>query len=104
MSLFDDRENAFETKFAFDAEQRFRAEARAVKTMANWAADIMGKSAAEREAYVPEVMAHDFRAAGHDAVVSKLVEDLGRRVDEGTVRARFQQALREAAHKVTAVN
>lgn len=100
MSIFDDRETAFENKFAHDAELRFRAEARAVKIMAHWAAEILGKSEAEKNRYVPEVIAHDFRAAGHDAVVHKLVGDLGGQADEAAVRARFQQALREAAHQV----
>ncbi len=100
MSMFDDRETAFESKFAHDADLRFRAEARAVKIMAHWAADILGKSEAEKSTYVPEVIAHDFRAAGHDAVVLKLVGDLGGQADESAVRARFQQALREAAHLV----
>lgn len=101
MTMFDDRETAFESKFAHDADLRFRAEARAVKIMAHWAADILGKSEAEKNAYVPEVIAHDFRNASHDGVVLKLVGDLGGQADEAVVRARFQQALREAAHQVT---
>ena len=44
MTTFDDRENAFENKFAHDAEMQFKAEARRNKLLGLWAADLMGKS------------------------------------------------------------
>ena len=44
MSTFDDRENAFENKFAHDAEMQFKADARRNKLLGLWAADLMGKS------------------------------------------------------------
>jgi hypothetical protein len=100
MTTFDDRENAFENMFAHDAELHFRAEARAVKILAHWAAKMLGKSPEESAAYVPEVIAHDFRAQGHDAVLHKLVSDLGHAVGESTVRARFAEALREAKEQL----
>jgi len=43
MSGFDDRENAFENKFAHDAEMQFKAEARRNKLVGLWAAELMGK-------------------------------------------------------------
>ena len=44
MSSFDDRENAFENKFAHDAEMQFKAEARRNKLLGLWAAGLLGKS------------------------------------------------------------
>ena len=38
MTTFDDRENAFEAKFAHDSEMQFRAEARRNKLLGLWAA------------------------------------------------------------------
>ncbi len=43
MTTFNDRENAFETKFAFDAEMQFKAEARRNKLLGLWAAGLMGR-------------------------------------------------------------
>ena len=40
MTTFDDREHAFEAKFAHDAEMVFRAEARRNKLVGLWAAEI----------------------------------------------------------------
>jgi hypothetical protein len=41
MTTFDDRENAFENKFAHDQEMLFKAEARRNKLMGLWVADIL---------------------------------------------------------------
>ena len=64
MTTFDDRENAFENKFAHDEEMKFRAEARRNKLLGLWAADLMGKSGAEADAYAKEVVKADFEEAG----------------------------------------
>ncbi|HEV8036085.1 DUF1476 domain-containing protein, partial [Yoonia sp.] len=47
MTTFDDRENAFENKFAHDAEMQFKAEARGNKLLGLWAAELMGKTGDE---------------------------------------------------------
>ncbi len=44
MTTFDDRENAFEAKYAHDEEMNFRATARANKLLGLWAAELLGKS------------------------------------------------------------
>ena len=56
MTTFDDRENAFENKFAHDQEMQFRAEARRNKLMGLWVEDIQGKSGADAEDYAKEVV------------------------------------------------
>lgn len=77
MTTFDDRENAYETKFAHDAELNFKAEARCNKLLALWAAEKLGKSEDETAAYVAEVIKADFVEAGHEDVIRKVAADLG---------------------------
>lgn len=89
MTTFDDRENAFENKFAHDAEMQFRAEARRNKLLGLWAADLMGKTEAEAEAYAAEVVKADFEEAGDEDVYRKLAGDLGDKADEATIRAKM---------------
>ena len=49
MSTFDERESAFENKFAHDAEMQFKAEARRNKLLGLWAAELLGKSGDDAE-------------------------------------------------------
>ena len=77
MTTFDERETAFENKFAHDAEMQFRAEARANKLLGLWAAELLNKSGDDAEAYAREVVKADFEEAGHEDVVRKVAGDLG---------------------------
>lgn len=93
MTTFDDRENAFENKFAHDQEMQFRAEARRNRLMGLWVADILGKSGDEAEAYAKEVVKADFEEAGHEDVMRKVLGDLGDRVSEAEVRRKYDELL-----------
>lgn len=93
MSSFDDRENAFENKFAHDAEMQFKAEARRNKLVGRWAAGLMGKSEDEAAAYAKEVVKADFEEAGHEDVYRKLAGDLGDKADEATIRAKMTELM-----------
>jgi hypothetical protein len=77
MTTFDEREHAFENKFAHDAEMQFKAEARRNKLLGLWAAELMGKSGQEAADYAKEVVKADFEEAGHEDVVRKVSGDLG---------------------------
>jgi hypothetical protein len=76
MTTFDDRERAFETKFAHDEELRFRVIARRNRLLGAWAARLMGLSEAESDAYAKDVIRADFEEAGEEDVVRKLLGDL----------------------------
>ena len=76
MTTFDDRENAFEAKFAHDSEMQFKAEARRNKLLGLWAAGLMGKSGDEAAAYALSVVSADFEEAGSEDVVRKVAADL----------------------------
>ena len=93
MTTFDDRENAFETKFALDAELQFKVEARRNKLAGLWAAGLLGKTGEEADAYALEVVSADFEEAGSEDVVRKLAGDLVGKVSVDEVRAKLLELL-----------
>ncbi len=70
-----DRKDAFENKFAHDEELKFKAEARRNKKLGMWAAEMMGKTGADAEAYAKEVIMADFEEAGDEDVFRKIRAD-----------------------------
>lgn len=93
MTTFDDREHAFEAKFAHDAEMVFRAEARRNKLVGLWAAEILGKTGADANAYAIEVVKSDFEEAGHEDVVRKVAADLDGKATADEIRAKMAELL-----------
>src|SRR6516162_6438406 len=59
MTTFDKREEGFEKQFAHDEELRFKATARRNKFLGLWAAQKLGLSGAEADAYAKEVVLAD---------------------------------------------
>jgi hypothetical protein len=74
-SSFDDRQKAFENKFKVDEELRFKVHARAVKLFGHWAAQKMGMSGADEDAYVDAVVDADFDEPGINDVLRKVKKD-----------------------------
>jgi hypothetical protein len=75
MTTFDKREDAFEKQFAHDEELKFKATARRNKMLGLWAAEKLGLSGAEAEAYAKSVVMSDFEDAGDHNVVGKIRKD-----------------------------
>ena len=75
MSSMKDREEGFERKFAFDEELRFKAAARRNKALGLWAAEKLGKSGADADAYAKEVVVSDIEEAGDHDVFRKIRKD-----------------------------
>ncbi len=100
MTTFDDRENAFEAKFAHDEEMMFKAVARRNKLLGLWAADLMGKSGDEADAYAKSVVVADFEEAGHEDVVRKVAGDVGDKADADTIRTKMAELLVEAKAQI----
>lgn len=96
MNSFDDRENAFESKFAHDANMQFRAEARANKLLGLWAADLLGKSGQDAADYAITVVSADFEEAGNEDVVRKVATDLAGKATADEIRAKLNALLPEA--------
>jgi hypothetical protein len=93
MTTFDDRENAFEAKFAHDSEMQFKAEARRNKLLGLWAAGLMGKSGEAAAEYALQVVQADFEEAGTEDVVRKVAEDLQGKASAEEVRAKMAELL-----------
>ncbi|MEA3264045.1 MAG: DUF1476 domain-containing protein [Pseudomonadota bacterium] len=99
MTNFNDRERAEEAKFAMDEDTQFRVTARRNRLLGQWAAEQMGLSAVEAEAYAKAVVQADFEEAGDEDVIRKLLGDLtsaGVDVSEGDIRAALEAKLVEA--------
>ena len=75
MTTFDKREEGFERKFAHDEELRFKANARRNRMLGAWAANQLGLSGADAEAYAKEVVMSDFEEAGDHDVFRKIRKD-----------------------------
>jgi hypothetical protein len=78
MTSFDDRERAFENKFARDADTEFRIIARRNRLVGEWAAARMGLTVEETDAYAKSVVQAEFEEMGDEDVVRKLIADLAR--------------------------
>lgn len=75
MTSMKDREEGFERKFVMDEEVRFKATARRNKLLGLWAAQKLGKSGADAEAYAKEVVMSDIEEAGDHDVFRKVRKD-----------------------------
>ncbi|WP_118856643.1 DUF1476 domain-containing protein [Sphingomonas mesophila] len=103
MSQFDDRERAFETKYARDEEMQFRILARRNKLLGQWAAGKMGLTDAEAESYAKDVVRADFEEAGDEDVIRKVLGDLtaaGVECDEAAIREALEHKTVEARRQI----
>jgi hypothetical protein len=99
MAGFEDRERAFENKFAHDAEMSWKAEARRNRLLGLWAAERMGISGEDAATYAKAVVKADFAEAGDMDVFRKVKDDLeekGVGVSESDLRAKMDELLRDA--------
>ncbi|WP_101068043.1 DUF1476 domain-containing protein [Roseovarius salinarum] len=100
MTTFDDRETAFENKFAHDQEMQFRAEARCNKLLGLWAAEMLGKTGEDAQTYAASVVKADFEEAGHEDVVRKVAGDLGDKATPEEIRAKRAELLAVAKGQI----
>ncbi len=105
MTTFDQRKDAFENKFAHDEELRFKATARRNKLLGLWAAEKLGKSGAEAEAYAKSVVVADFEEAGDEDVLRKVKNDFALAevtLAETEIRRVMSELLIKAAEEIQA--
>jgi len=93
MTTFDDREQAFEAKYAHDADMQFRAEARCNKLVGLWAAELLGKTGDAAAEYAMTVVSADFEEPGNEDVVRKLATDLKGHATADEIRAKLAATL-----------
>lgn len=102
MTTFDEREHAFEAKFAHDEEMQFKAQARCNKLLGLWAAELMGLSGDAADEYAKTVVKADFEEAGHEDVVRKVAGDLGEKSSADAVRAKMAELMPVAKAQIMA--
>ncbi len=76
MSSLDNRENAFENKYAHDQETLFRIESRASRLLGLWAAQEMGLTGESADNYAGTVVSSNLKEAGVGDVINKVTADL----------------------------
>jgi hypothetical protein len=103
MTTFDDRERAYEAKYARDEDMAFRVIARRNRLVGVWAAAKMGLTPEETDAYAKAVVQADFEEAGDDDVVRKVLGDLlsaGVEADETVIRRALEEQTVEARRQL----
>ncbi|MFN4061439.1 MAG: DUF1476 domain-containing protein [Paracoccus hibiscisoli] len=100
MSTFNDRERAYESKFAHDADLRFKAEARRNRLLGEWAAEQLGMSGDDARTYAMSVVSADFEEPGEEDVFRKVEADLAGRAEAATIRAKMAELMTEAMRQV----
>ena len=101
MTTFDEREKGYEAKFRRDQEFEFKATARRNKLLGLWAAERLGLSGGDAEAYAKEVVVADFEEPGDEDVLRKVAEDLdGKGVTAADIRREMDRLMPIAAGQV----
>lgn len=99
MTTFDNRERAFENRFARDQELQFKIIARRNRLLGQWAANLMGLTDVEAESYAKDVVRADFEEAGDEDVIRKILGDFtsaGVDCDEARIREALEHKFAEA--------
>lgn len=103
MAGFDKREKSYEAKFAHDQETNFKINARRNKLLGLWAAEQLGLSGGDAEAYAKEVVKSDFAEPGDEDVYRKVSEDFAAKnvdMSEHRLRRQMDDLLNDARDQV----
>jgi len=103
MTQFDNREKAFESKYAHDQELQFKVMARRNKLLGLWAAGEMGLTGDAAAQYAIEVVKSDFQEAGDEDVYRKVRADLDAKqvdVSEHRLRKEMEDLMAVAKHQI----
>ncbi|PWB95383.1 MULTISPECIES: DUF1476 domain-containing protein [Methylosinus] len=104
MSTFDNREEAFEKRYVHDQEMEFRAAARRNKLFGLWAAEKLGKSGPEAEAYAEALVTAETSANADELVFSKVKDDFaaaGVEQSDHQLRRTLDELLETARRELT---
>jgi hypothetical protein len=106
MTTFDERENAYEAKFARDEELRFKAKARRDKALGAWAAAQLGLAGADADAYAKEILRADFKHPDDThLIVAKVLGDFqakGVPMNERTLGKKLVELMAQAVAEIEA--
>lgn len=93
--FFEERERAAEMLFVRGEEARFRLHAQGVRSLAAYAAQVLGTDQRSAEAYGEELMASVIQGTKDDALVDRVRADLeanGVAIDHGVLAQHLKQA------------
>lgn len=93
MTTFDERERAFEAKWAHDEEMQFRIVVRRNELLGRWAASELGLADAELDSYVAELVALALKTKQSDALYLRLRADLGAGHSDAVILAKMDAFL-----------
>jgi hypothetical protein len=105
MTTFDDRENAYEAKFAHDQELRFKAKSRRDKRFGAWVAAQLGLTGAAAEDYAKALVRSDVAHPGDSAIIQAVLADLKAKnvaADERKLKVKLLDLMEEAVAEIEA--
>jgi hypothetical protein len=105
MTTFDERETAYEAKFAHDQDLRFKAKSRRDKRFGAWVAAQLGLSGPAADDYAKEVVRADLAHPGDGAIIAAVLGDLkakGVAVDERKLKLKLIDLMEEAVAEIEA--
>jgi hypothetical protein len=100
MTSFDKREEGFEKKFAHDEELKFKATARRNRMLGVWAAEKLGLTGAEADAYAREVVLADVEGTGVFAKLRKDFDAKGVAQSDHQIRRHMDELLAKAVAQI----
>jgi hypothetical protein len=103
MTIFDERERTFETKFAHDQELRFRAVARRDKMLGLWAAAMLGLTGSETQAYAEELVSVSVTLPKDDDLIARLLAEFqakGVSQSEHQIRRTLSELMAKAENQI----
>lgn len=103
MPSFDDREKAFENKFAHEEKLDFAVEARCSKLFGLWIAEQLGLEGADANTYSMDVVESNLEEPGFEDVIRKVVADLEEKkveISDHMLRSELDKALEEAKKQI----
>lgn len=99
MTTFDEREHAYEEKFARDEELRFKAKSRRDRAFGAWVASQLGLSEVAASDYAREILRADFQRPGDAALIEKVLADFkakGIPMEERTLKKKLIELMAQA--------
>lgn len=103
MSSFDEREKAFENKYAHQEKLDFAVEARCSKLFGLWAASLIGLEGADAKTYATSVVEANLEEAGFEDVLKKVRGDFdekGVQISDHMLEVELDKALKEAKRQI----
>jgi hypothetical protein len=105
MGSFEEREEGFERRFAADEALNFKARARRNKLLSLWAAELIGKTGAEAEAYAKAIVAAGVERDDDEVLFNTLSADFkaaGVAMSDHRIRRKMQETLAQARAEIAA--